>query len=374
MEFTLQDFNIEKITKVTLSAPSKENEQYIKVMIRPINEARTIYQVESFTKTQAFHMNLEIDVLEMYLRKQFGKFFKQMTIHTDVYEHSFKLTKKNKLLSNKKKSNLKNVTSSHNKVKKYILNEGDIIPPLIDLGVMTDEGKIIKKRYDKFRQINKFIEIIDDTLKDYDKESISIIDFGCGKSYLTFVLYHYLVNIKKVDAHIVGLDLKKKVIEDCNQIAEKYQYDNLKFQLGDIKDYQTTDNVDMVITLHACDVATDLAIYNAINWNAQIILSVPCCQHEINGQIDKELNLFTKFGLSKERYSALLTDNIRASLLESQGYKVDVMEFIDMSHTPKNILIRAKYNAKKNLKSLKEVEATLEEHKITQTLHQLLNK
>ena len=238
---------------------------------------------------------------------------------------------------------------SHNKQKKYILEEGKPVGFLIDLGVMTKEGKIVASRYDKFRQINRFLEFIEDVIPYLSKDrEQTIIDFGCGKSYLTFAMYYYLKEIKGLDIRIIGLDLKKDVIMHCNLLARKYGYKKLNFYVGDIADYKDVSSVDMVVTLHACDTATDYALAKAVKWGAKVILSVPCYQHEANGQIQSdELMPVLKYGILKERMSSILTDAIRANRLEIAGYQTQILEFIDMEHTPKNLLIRGAYTGKK---------------------------
>ncbi len=246
------------------------------------------------------------------------------------------------------------------------------------MGIFTSEGKIVRSMEDKFRQINRFLEMVDDVIGEGKFKEIHVVDFGCGKAYLTFIMYYYLTYIKGIKAHMTGLDLKADVIRKCNEAAEKYGYENLKFEVGDISVYESDEPVDMVVTLHACDTATDYALYHAVNWGSRIILSVPCCQHEINQQIKSErLSGLTKYGLLKERFSAILTDTVRASLLEYMGYKTQVMEFVDFSHTPKNVLIRAE---KKNIpvskreKSLHEAEAMLDEFGVKQTLYELVKQ
>jgi len=177
---------------------------------------------------------------------------------------------------------------------------------------------------------------------------VTILDFGCGKSYLTFAMYHYLKELKAYPVRIIGLDLKADVIAHCNELAQKYGYSGLQFLVGDIAQYEGVDAVDMVVTLHACDTATDYALDKAVKWGAKVILSVPCCQHELNQQIENELlQPVLKYGLIKERMAALLTDALRAEILESKGYQVQILEFIDMEHTPKNILIRGVKNERR---------------------------
>ena len=266
---------------------------------------------------------------------------------------------------------------NHNRKKQYILQEGVPVPFLQDLGVMTEEGKIVHARFDKFRQINRFLEFIEDILPELDKgRELTILDFGCGKSYLTFAMYYYLHELKEYDIRIIGLDLKKDVIRHCNELSEKYGYEKLRFLEGDIADYTGVNKVDMVVTLHACDTATDYALAKAVGWDAKVILSVPCCQHELNRQIKNEiLEPILKYGLLKERMAALITDGLRAQYLEREGYETQILEFIDMEHTPKNILIRAvkKRHAKEdnNIEaSIKRCEAAL---RVSPTLGRLLD-
>ena len=238
---------------------------------------------------------------------------------------------------------IKQVDLSHNRKKNHILEPEQKVDFLVDLGVQTKEGKIVKSRYDKFRQINRFLEFIEDILPQLPQDrELTILDFGCGKSYLTFAMYHYLKELKGYQVHIIGLDLKADVIETCSSLAEKYGYDRLEFHVGDIAGYEGVTDVDMVVTLHACDTATDYALDRAIRWGARVILSVPCCQHELNRQIQNDLLApVLGYGLIKERMAALITDALRGQILESKGYQVQILEFIDMEHTPKNILIRA---------------------------------
>lgn len=330
--------------QIIISNPQKSSD-ISKVKIRPVMLKDTLlFQVTEYKGAQVFHENYDkkqlIDRIEMYLQS----YFKQMELTCTTMQATVLVSKKGKVTIKKKQIQTeRKVDLSHNKAKKYILQEGTLVPFLVDLGVQTKEGKIVRSNYDKFRQINRYLEFVADIMPILPKDRcINIIDFGCGKSYLTFALYYYMKILCKRDIQVIGLDLKEKVIEDCNALAVRYGYDKLKFVTGDVSTYTGEGNVDMVVTLHACDTATDYAIEKAVKWGAKVIFTVPCCQHEVNMQISNEtLQPLLKYGLIKERMSALITDAIRANLLEEMGYQVQVMEFIDMEHTPKNILIRA---------------------------------
>ncbi|MBR4982355.1 MAG: SAM-dependent methyltransferase [Lachnospiraceae bacterium] len=333
-----------ELYQIIISNP-KNSAEISKVKIRPIMLKNTIvFQVTEYKGTQVFHENYEKNSLITKVMGYLENNFKQMELTATNMQATVLISKKGKVTVKKKSLQTeKKVDLSHNKAKKYILQEGTIVPFLVDLGVQTKEGKIVRSNYDKFRQINRYLEFIADIMPILPTDRpINIIDFGCGKSYLTFALYYYMKILCKRDIQVIGLDLKEKVIEDCNALAVRYGYEGLKFVTGDVSTYTGEGNVDMVVTLHACDTATDYALEKAVSWGAKVIFTVPCCQHEVNMQIkNEELQPLLKYGLIKERISALITDAIRANLLEEQGYQVQVMEFIDMEHTPKNILIRA---------------------------------
>ncbi|MBU5336990.1 class I SAM-dependent methyltransferase [Intestinibacter bartlettii] len=367
-----------QVFKIVISNKKNKDEKYNKININLKESKNKIYyQVEKYTDKQVFHENIEIEDLRDYLLDYMENSYKQLAAWSENNTFDLKISKKGKVFLGKKNADNSNlVNKDHNKKKNYILEEGMIIEPLIDLGVFTKEGKVVKSKYDKYKQINRFVEIIDDEIKKNDYKELTILDFGCGKSYLTFILYYYFVEIKKINVKMIGLDLKEDVIEKCNEVAKRYKYDNLHFELGDINGYKYNNKVDMVITLHACDTATDYALYNAIKWNAKMIFSVPCCQHELNHQMKPEsLNILTKYGIVQERVAALMTDAVRGNLLEAVGYKTQLLEFIDISHSPKNILIRAsKANISKQKveKSLDEVNKLMQEFNFNPTLYNLL--
>ncbi len=344
-----EQLNIDFLS-ATLSNP-RQKDGATKIKVRPLlKDDKLIFQLESFAGNQAFHKNAEAnEAVELILSHMEN--MKQMQLETRTEIYTILVSKKGKVTIKKKlqKCQKEAADLSHNRKKKYVLEEGTLVPFLRDLGVMTEEGKIVHSRFDKFKQINRFLEFIEDILPQLDKgRELTILDFGCGKSYLTFAMYYYLHELKEYDIRIIGLDLKKDVIRHCNELAEKYGYEKLKFLEGNIADYTGVDKVDMVVTLHACDTATDFALAKAVGWDAKVILSVPCCQHELNRQIENEtLAPVLKYGLIKERMAALITDALRAEYLEREGYEAQILEFIDMEHTPKNILIRAVKTGKK---------------------------
>lgn len=385
----------EQPVSAVLSGQIEKND-FLKVKVRPVLSGGNVrIQAEEFRGKQAFHKNMSVSEASDYLTELVGTSFKQVQAETVTWEGQVLVSKKGKVSvkvkrkpgtlgtpvkkgAGKEQSSAAVETAwknglSHNRKKRYILEEGVMVPFLVDLGVQTKDGKIVHARYDKFRQINRFLEFIEDILPKLDKTKEStILDFGCGKSYLTFAMYHYLKEMKGYPVRIIGLDLKDDVIKKCNTLARRYGYDKLHFYTGDIASYEGVDQVDMVVTLHACDTATDFALEKAVRWGAKVILSVPCCQHELNGQMENDLmKPVFQYGLIKERMAALYTDALRAQILESVGYRTQILEFIDMEHTPKNILIRAvkQGNPKDNQE---EIEAIMKELHVEPTLYKLL--
>ena len=378
-------FVMEQPLSAVLSGQQEKND-FLKVKVRPIlSGGKVLIQAEEFRGKQAFHKNLELKEASSYLTDLMEHSFKQAQVETEGWTGQMLVSKKGKasVKIKKKTETVQNSTLeaawkkglSHNRKKRYIIEEGTAVPFLVDLGVQTKEGKIVNSRYDKFRQINRFLEFIEDILPKLDKSRENVIlDFGCGKSYLTFAMYHYLKELKGYPVRIIGLDLKDDVIKKCNDLASRYGYEKLSFYTGDIASYEGVDHVDMVVTLHACDVATDYALEKAVRWGAKVILSVPCCQHELNAQMENELlKPIFQYGIIKERTAALYTDALRAQILESVGYRTQILEFIDMEHTPKNLLIRAvKQGNPKDNKN--ELEAIMKELHIKPMLYHLLHE
>lgn len=375
----------ETLIRVILSNPSSKD-GVIKICARPMLKNKSLlFQIEEYTKTQVFHKNLTAGDAGSYLTSKLSSdtssqtaSFKNALVETQSFTANVLVSKKGTITIKKKvnaSAKQPKISLSHNRKKKYILEEGIPVPFLIDLGVMTQNGNIVNAHYDKFRQINRFLEYIEDILPSLPTgRELRILDFGCGKSYLTFAIYYYLKVLKGYPVRITGLDLKEDVIRHCNELAVKYGYDKLEFLCGDIAYYDGCSQVDMVVTLHACDTATDYALAKAVGWGAKVILSVPCCQHELNKQMKNDLlSPVLHYGILKERMAALMTDGLRAQILEANGYRTQILEFIDMAHTPKNLLIRAVYNGHcaDNKAQINELLATFD---INPTLYRLLCK
>ena len=354
----------DKLIKIVFS--DRKSRDFNKVIIKPIilKSAKNI-QIESFKDNKAFHKNIDLNNLQELEDnlKEYIDNFKQILLQIESSDISF-IRKKENFSRKEKESNLIKTSNEHNKKKQYILNEGDKIDFLIELGLMSVEGKILKSSFNKFKQINKYLEFIDDVIEELKAKKlitnhINVLDFGCGKSYLTFALYYYLKNYRKdLTFSIVGLDLKKDVIEFCNKLAKKLNYENLEFLNGNIKDYDKSKEVDLVFSLHACNNATDYSLEKALSLDAKAILAVPCCHHEFFEKIQKNKNsefyntlkIMADNGVVLDKFATLATDSSRSLSLELCGYKTKMIEFIDMEHTPKNILIKAIKSKSSNLK------------------------
>ncbi len=364
-----------KIQKLVFSQKKFSDFEYSKATVKPFSSKQGIkFQIEQIKGTQAFHKNFSAEELLNWVEEIGVKQFCQCCITAEnTTLHYTILT--NKIKKKVTENSIKNIQAkSHNKEKQYILNQGENIPALVDLGVFTNDFKVVNSKYDKFKQINRFIEIVDDAFKAFNKESVTILDFGCGKSYLTFIIYYYFTFIKKIKATVIGYDLKEDVVKNCNKIAEQYGYDNLKFYVNDVtKSELFNGKIDMVITLHACDIATDFALFHAIDNNVPQIFSVPCCQHEVCSTIKKggDFDILLNHGLIKERFSALLTDSIRAEILKKCGYEVDIIEFVDFAHSPKNLMLRCKLKCKKT-PDLKELADLSKKYDFNQKLIELI--
>ena len=367
------------ITRFVLNAPGK-NSAWKK--ITAIRLADGSFQVEKLTEKQAFHEKISAaeKLFEHKVFSLFGAEFSQIELFDNEFSYSFRAAKK-RILFNRKhlKNNVEVPQKTQDRSKNYIINEGMKIMPLVDLGIFHSDFTLIKKSSAKFKQINRFIEFVDDLLKNAEIPSdrpFTVADFGCGKSYLTFILYYYFTEIRHLNVKMVGMDLKEDVISECSKVAKKYGYDNLSFKCGDIGKYDDSTQIDMIVTLHACDTATDYALFHAINRNVKYILSVPCCQHELNGQFkSRNFSVFSDYGLIQERFAALLTDTIRAELLKSRNYNVQIMEFVDLAHTPKNAMIRAELRKNpdpKAAKHLENVQNLMQEFSLNPPLYQLL--
>jgi hypothetical protein len=384
------DFN-----KIIISNPASKSEEYQKLVIERRKDFR---QISKYTQKQVFHENVKKEELADRCVELIAGHYRQVNAMTADAEHIILIAKNGKCNYKVKRLATEAIKASkgvgagsvketaawgmtldngHNRRKNYILSEGMSIEPLVDMGVFTKDGRVVNSMYDKYKQINRFVEILNDEISNLKVKKLNVIDFGCGKSYLTFVVYYYLTEVMGLEVNMIGLDLKADVIEKCNRAAEKYHYDKLHFELGDINGYKAPFDVDMVITLHACDTATDFALFNAIQWKAKMIFSVPFCQHEFNKQMKPStLPIMSRYGIIKERFAALATDAVRANLLEYSGYRTQLLEFIDFDHTPKNILIRAVYRpvVPKSVKenALNEVHALMKEFAFEPTLYKLL--
>ena len=363
------------LSKAVLSQPIDKTADS-KIILRPIAlRGERAYQIERFRGDKVFHQNVaEAELLPLLGPELEGRYRQALIVTaTESRQYSLKTTGLYKVSGGAAVPRPRG-SEGHNREKDYLLREGEAIPALVDLGVFTADYRVVKARYDKYRQINRFVELIDQAFAREKRKDITILDFGCGKSYLTFILYYYFAVKRGMAVRIIGYDLKEDVVERCNAIAEKYGYTGLRFVHADVsRDVLYGERVDMVVTLHACDTATDYALAYAIDKQAEYIFSVPCCQHEINNQIRRggELDLFLRHGIVKERMSALLTDSIRALVLEDLGYKVDLIEFTDFENSPKNLMIRARRGGKKGDAGRRQARQLAERYGFTQTLLKL---
>lgn len=372
LELLIEKYLNEQLIHLIISNPRSRSSAR-KITFRPMElKGRLVFQASEYWENKVFHKNYgKEEAVAGILETMAG--YRQLEVSSQLGQATALVSKKGKATIKEKPcaACLKEVDLSHNRKKHYILDSAEPVGFLVDLGVQSKDGKILNAKYDKFRQINRFLEFIEDILPHLPKDREAVIlDFGCGKSYLTFAMYHYLKVLKGYPVHIIGLDLKEDVIAECNRLAKNYGYDGLKFQVGDIAGFEGVKQVDMVVTLHACDTATDYALDKAIQWGAKVILSVPCCQHELNQQMENKLLApLLGYGLIKERMAALVTDALRAQILESKGYRVQILEFIDMEHTPKNILIRAVWTGK--VKDSRAYEEAMEFLHVKPTLAKL---
>lgn len=356
-----------KIISITISNKKFADYKYEKVNLTRIEDG---YQITRYTSKQAFHENVEEDDLANKLVEIVNN-YKQIDGKCEKGNYNIRINKKNNILRRFSEFANKPLFASHNREKNYTLKDYKDIEVLKDLDIVTEENKIASPMREKFRQINKYVELVDDLIKQDDIKKLKIVDFGAGKSYLTFVLYHYLTNSKNIDTEMIGIDLKESVIENNNKLAKKYKYDKLSFISGDIKDIEIED-VDMVISLHACDTATDLALNKALEWKVDYIVSVPCCQNEVYKQIESnKFSSMVKFGVVKDRISAIITDTVRANVLEYSGYNTQVIEYIDSDHSLKNLMIRARFTNHQDDAALENIINLQEEFNFKQTLLEL---
>ncbi len=364
----------------TLSKPRSKDTPYHKVSVRPLKLGeRVVCQLTYHYPHKVIHENLPFQETSRRIDELLKGVFRQGHFFTVLADWQVLVSKRGvlKVLRRTPSRTEQDLDLKHNRSKQHILQEGTPYPFLVELGVMNSVGKVLAKRYHKFRQLNRYLEVIEDCLPHLQHNQgrpLQIVDFGSGKAYLTFALYHYLVEHLKLNVRIIGLDLKEDVVDFCNKTAARLNFEHLQFHHQDIKDFHAQGQIDVVVSLHACDVATDYALAQAVKWGAKVILAVPCCQHEVLGQLDQRPNpVLLEHGILKERVAALITDAARAKLLETEGYTVQVMEFIDLEHTPKNLLIRAFLEAQnRGVNARKEYFQFKEFWGIAPTLERLL--
>lgn len=368
--------NINTVQSVVISNPIKKGVLPAKVKFEPVNiKDKRCWQMEYIVDNKAMHKNIEGNIRKLFenVLDKLQEGYKQCNI-VGNNELTVLMNKKKQftITGVKANDNCCVEPAKHNKEKNYILKDGEFVEWLYELGVMDKNGKVHNKMQKKFRQINRFVEMLSDVEKNIPNDSV-IIDMGCGKSYLSFAAYHYFNEIKHKNITIRGYDLKRDVVENCNRLSERFGFDRLKFYCEDVANIENEDkSIAMIITLHACDTATDYAIYHGIRWGCRVIMNVPCCQHELFHQMkNDDMGIMLRYGIIKERFSALMTDAIRAEILRLCGYKADIMEFIDMEHTPKNIMIRSVYTGRKS-NDKTELDRLIKEYNIMPTLYKLI--
>ncbi|MCF2619806.1 SAM-dependent methyltransferase [Oscillibacter valericigenes] len=380
MSIILDDLaaRLDTLTKAVLSQPLARI-GCSKVTIRPLTlRGKPFFQLEYQQGQKVVHHNVTKSALPELFAQELDGLYLQAVLCTETETRQY-VRKANGGYKCTAKGTAQRAAApkAHDRKKEYLLAEGENIPALVDLGVFTQDFRIVRAKYDKYKQINRFIELVDDAFRATERQEITILDFGCGKSYLTFILYYYFTVKRGVKATILGYDLKEDVVEHCNEVAQRYGYDGLRFVVSDVtRDTLADTHVDMVVTLHACDTTTDYALWYAVEKGVEHIFSVPCCQHEINATIHKggDFDLLLRHGLLQERFSALLTDAIRAAVLEDMGYTVDVIEFIDFAHSPKNLMLRCVKDRRAGEKNLRTAKELAERYGFRQTLLALAEK
>ncbi len=336
----------ESLIAVSVSRPVNKKSSVRKVSVRPIIlRGHLHYQFTYHQGQQVKHRNLSRQDSLAELKALVGHSFRQAQVFSQTADYHIIVSAKGKSkILTRPPSRQENMgPTGHNRDKNYIIPANKPCAFLHRLGIMNKQGQVLPSRMAKFKQINRFLEMVDDIVKHLptDRE-LQIIDFGSGKSYLTFALFHYLHEPKQLAVRIRGIDLKEDVVHYCNTLAQDLGWSQLSFWAGDIKYYEQTEPVDMMVSLHACDTATDIALAKAVLWRSKVILAAPCYQHELFRQIDNEqMRPLLRHGILKERLAALITDSLRASALEIMGYDVQVLEFVETEHTAKNLLIRA---------------------------------
>lgn len=335
----------DKFTMAVLSNRRiKSEDMPAKIRIKAVQiKGTACFQFERQYANKADHRNLYKQAALAEIKDLLVSSFSQLLLCTQKADYQVSINEAGIAKITRVPQSQQPADLTHNRKKQYIIEEGKPCDYLIRLGVMSENGKVIASKYHKFKQINRFLEIVADVIPHLDtNRPLQIVDFGCGKSYLTFALYHYLHILNAFDVSIVGLDLKQDVVTHCNQVAKDLYYTGLEFKVGEINSFEGCDRADMVVSLHACDTATDDALARAIRCGADVIIAVPCCQHELFKQLKNDtMRPMLKHGIIKERMTGLITDSVRAQLLEMEGYTTQMLEFIEMEHTAKNILIRA---------------------------------